>query len=650
MRAVRVSSFPTMSFIPLLVGLAATLVAAFQLAAWIALGSRVLPRGERGAVGALLALLVGASATGAMLAVLAYAGQVPAALAALLLVDAVALAAARRRLAELLTSVRTAYAEGFAGRRWATAAGWAVLALYWLDSIVPARDADVMRYHLAHVQQILTDGRWVPLPDYHYALPFGWSLNYLGFEWLGLPQAAHLANLGVWLLVVALVLEWFREAAPAGRVPATALLALGTVALQAYVVKAATTAHADAYAIAVFAAAAALALRAPPLGFAQAAFFGFAAAVGAQGRYQLVGVGLAAALFGTVQLLRKRAGWAELRGFALGGGAALALALPFYLANWGTLGNPVWPLMVRRFNGLGAYRDRVAEQVNAGAIGRYDPGYVARSVRALFTDLTVFPLPLLVAAACTAALLSRDPRLKRVGGLTLLFLLVWVAMQPSLYPRFVMIVTAAVPLALGPALAGADARPVLRRVVRGGLGLLVAGSAAVTLFYSLDSLRYVATGDTAAFHRATWYYPVYRWANAATPRDARFLVIVSSGQTYYLDRPYRAADPYTSGVVDWDALRSPDALYRLLARGGYSYVMLDRRDWSPQVGGGRMMALIAGLQREGRLVPVRDFHLQLVTSRIRNQTDTATVSVLRVASPPPSSASPVPMETGGQRR
>lgn len=624
-----------MSFTPLLVGLAATLVAAFQLAAWIALGSRVLPRGERGAVGALLALLVGATVTGALLAVLAYAGQVPAAVGALLLIDAVALAAARRRLAELLTSVRTAYAEAFAGHRRAAAAGWAVLALYWLDSIVPPRDADVMRYHLAHVRQILTEGRWVPLPDYHYAFPFGWSLDYLGFEWLGLPQAAHLANLGVWLLVVALVLEWFRQAAPAGRVTATALLALGTVALQAYVVKAATTAHADAYAIAVFAAAAALALRAPPLGFAQAALFGFAAGVGAQGRYQLVGLSLAAALFGAAQLLRKRAGWAELRGFALGSGAALALALPFYLANWAALGNPVWPLMVRRFNGLGTYRDRMAEQVNAILIGRYDPGYLARSVRALFTDPPVFPLPLLVAAACTAALLSRDPRLKRLGGLTLPFLLLWAAMQPSLYPRFVMTVTAAVPLALGPVLAGADARPVLRRVVRGGLGLLVAGSAALTLFYSLDSLRYVATGDTAAFHRATWYYPAYRWVNAATPRDARFVVIVYSQQTYYLDRPYRRADPLLSAVVDWEALRSPDALYGLLARGGYSYLMMDHRDWSSQVGGARMMALIAELQREGRLVPVRDFHLQLVASRIRNQTDTATVSVLRVAPPPP---------------
>src|SRR6185369_15275067 len=166
-----------------------------------------------------------------------------------------------------------------------------------------------------------------------------------------------------------------------GRVTPTALLALGTVALQAYVVKSATTAHADAYAIAAFATAAALALRAPPLGLAQAALFGFAAWVGAQGRYQLVGLGVAATLFGAAQLLRKRAGWAELRGFALGGGAALALALPFYLGNWAALGNPVWPLMVRRINGLGAYRDRMAEQVSAGLVGRYDPGYLARSVR-----------------------------------------------------------------------------------------------------------------------------------------------------------------------------------------------------------------------------------------------------------------------------
>ncbi|HEX8906742.1 MAG TPA: hypothetical protein VF771_17965 [Longimicrobiaceae bacterium] len=625
-----------MSLYPLLVGVAATLVAGLQLTAWIGLGSLLLPRDERGPEGAALALLVGAALTGLALALLTLAGWVPVALAALAVADAVGLAVGRKRLAERMAAIRDVYRAAFAGRRLATAAAWGALALYWLNAIAPPRDADVMRYHLAHVRQILADGRWVPLPDYCYALPFGWSINYLGFERLALPQAAHLANLGVWLLVAAVVLEVFRRLSPSGRPSATALLALALVAAQPYVVKSATTAHADAYGMLAFAAAAAVAMRPTPLGFRQAALLGFAAWVGAQSRYQLVGLGVTATIFGALQLLRRRAGWAEARGFALGGALALAAALPFYLVNWVALGDPVWPLLVRRFNGLEAYRDRVADAANKGLIGAYTPGNIARNFVALLHDPTTFPIPLLAIAACAAGLLSRDPRLRRLGGLTTVFLLVWVATEPTLYPRFMLVITAAAPMVLGPVLARADARPALRRAVRGALGIAVAVLSALTLFYSLDSFRYVATGNEAEFHRATWFYPVYQWVNRTTPRDARFMVIVASGHSYYLDRPYRRADPWLSGIVDWTGIAGPDALYDVLRRGGYSYLIYNRADWSQPVGGPRMTQLIAALERRGLLQPVRDFKLQLVTSRVRNQSIPSTVSVLRVApSPPP---------------
>ena len=54
--------------------------------------------------------------------------------------------------------------------------------MYWLNAIVPPRDADVMRYHLAHVRQIARDGAWIAVPDFHYAIPFGWTLNFLPYE------------------------------------------------------------------------------------------------------------------------------------------------------------------------------------------------------------------------------------------------------------------------------------------------------------------------------------------------------------------------------------------------------------------------------------------------------------------------------------
>ena len=72
----------------------------------------------------------------------------------------------------------------------------------WIYAIAPPRDGDVMRYHLAHIRQIASDGAWKSIADITYAFPFSWTLNYLPFELLGLPQTAQLTNLGLGVLVL----------------------------------------------------------------------------------------------------------------------------------------------------------------------------------------------------------------------------------------------------------------------------------------------------------------------------------------------------------------------------------------------------------------------------------------------------------------
>jgi hypothetical protein len=353
--------------------------------------------------------------------------------------------------------------------------------------------------------------------------------------------------------------------------------------------------------------------------------------IGAQSRYQLVAVGMAVSLLVGWDWVRRRVPAREAAAFAAGAAAALSLAAPFYLADWRWFGNPVWPLMVRPVNHLEHYRDRVADHLNVFLGGSFAPGALARSVAGLLLSPTTFPVPAMAVFACAGGLFARDPRLRRVAGAATLFLLLWLLMQPALYPRFAVILAGPAALGTAAVLARADGRPALRRLLRAGLGAGVAGLAAVTAWYSADTLRYVATGDADAYHLATWYYPVYRWANAATAPDARFLLVVNGGPSYYLERPYRRADPLQSGEVDWEAMRTPGDLHALLTRQGYRYLIFDDRKWAAFVGGANMTRLVHQAMRQGLLTPVRTFRVRLVISRMRGQGMPATVHVLGVA-------------------
>jgi hypothetical protein len=622
------------SALPVLTGLAATVVASVQLLAWLAMGALVLPRGDDGPRMSALALLFGTAATGFGLAVLAYAGWVTAALALLVAADVAALAAARRRLPRLLGGLRAEFACALEGRRWLRGVAAAMTALYWLNAIVPPRDGDVLRYHLAHARQILMEGRWEPVAEYVYALPFGWSINYLGFEALGIPEAASLVNLGAWLVTVAVMLAWLRaDGRPHSSI---ALLVVVLTGLQPMVLKVVTTAHADSYCLLVTTVAVALVSSEPRRGFAGAAMLGFAAWVGAQSRYQLAAVGLAVSAVVLLQLFRRRAGTAEARGFAVGAAAALALASPFYLVNAAAFGNPVWPILAGKINGMDQYRDRVVQAYDRTVNGTHAPVEMARAFEALLADFTVFPIPLMLVFACGASLLVGDARLRRIAAVGALFMLLWVAMQPSLLPRYVLVIAPVAVLGTAAALARADGWALPRRVMRAAAGAALAGGGAVAVYYSGDGLRYLATADEEAYHQATWYYPVYRWISASTDADARFLAVVPYGPTYYLDRWYRKADPYLAGEVDWDAVRTPEELHRVLHANGYDYVLYERRDWSPRPGGRNLTAAMEGAVRRGLLRPVRTFQLDLVTNRTLGRTIPATVWVLQVVPGAPS--------------
>ncbi len=572
---------------PLVAGVIATLLAAFALAASVAIGSILLPRPIRdsGEIGLVASLLIGSGLTGFAYAIMTRAGQIDAAILLVAIVGLAALVLKRATVGDMIAAVASQYSMVFRSSRLLRLVAIPVGALLWLYAIGPPRDGDVMRYHLAHVRQIISDGSWQTIADYHYAFPFGWTLNYLPFERLHLPQAAGLVNVGLWLLVVAGLLRLSRRA----RSPRIAALFVAAFFVHPFVIRTFATAMADAY----------------------------------------VAWGLAVTVIFAFHAVR-HSSWRDLRRFFIGAISAAILAGPFYIANLRGLKNPVWPLLVPEINGTASYADRVAAAYTATMTGSHDPAQLIQRAWELFSTPPLLPLALILVLIALAALVASDVRYRRVAILGTLFLVLWVAMEPRLFPRHVLLLLPLGPLLCVPLLDRFTRWPRAVRVTQQLLAVAIIGMVAVSAALSWDYVRYALTGDAARYHRFTWYYPVYEWVNRNTPPDARLLVITYSGHSYYLDRPYRRADPWLSGVVDWSRISSPEDLKSVLRHGGYRYVIYDDRDWRTFYGGELMSLAIKSAVARGILVPVRASREKLYSSRTMRDFSESDVYVFAV--------------------
>ncbi len=602
-------------------GLLASLVVCLQLIAWVALGSRPAARVRDDEMFVSVALLAGAAITSFLYALLTWSGHVTTAIVVVAVVSLAALAlggrAAAADLGDLLRELRRLAVNRLA------AAGLAVVGVSaWLLAISPPRDADVMRYHLAHIRQIVLDGRWDAIPDYHYALPFGWSLNFLPFERFGLPVGANLLSLGLTLVTLAVLVRVGREV---GGTPAIVLAAGLVLVFQPSALKAATTAHADAYAMLVTATLAALLLRLARGATVASSAIGFVAFVGFQSRYQAAAVAIAGTAAAAWIAWRRRTG-RELIGYASGAGAALVLAAPFYLRNWLAFDDPFWPIGA----GDRTYADRVVSTYEYGINGHHTLATYTLALRTLLSDTLLFPVPIVLVLVLGALLVP--PVRRRVPGLAVFvvgFVVIWASVQPRLYSRFTLIVAPAAALVLA-ALAGILFRRLPAAAVSLVIALALVPFAAFDVYYSADTARLLARGDLAAYHRYTWYYPVYSWVNDHTPPDARGLVFAQSGLSYYLDRPYRRADPTLSGVVDWKRVRTAGELRRVLRSGSYDFVIYDNAPWPAYASGANLTAAIRAGRATGLLRPVKSFDLRLYLSRVRRTSISTHVTVFAV--------------------
>ena len=618
-------------------GLIATGLAALRIFAWSAtgllLGTRRLRAGP--AIRVSVALMAGACLTMLVYATLASMGMLATAIALDAAIAALSLwkrgADARR---DLYAAVRMLLPSSRTGRIALAAALCAV----WVVAIGPPRDGDVMHYHLAHIRQIIAHGVWRQLPVCSYGIPFGWSLTYLPFEWAGIPQTAHLLNAGAWLLTCALCVESVRPMAGAhdGQPRAVMRWMLSGATPLPAIMKAATTAMADSFTILVVALVVALLMAWPQLGRGGAAALGFAAFCGLTTRYQAAAIVIAATVVVGIEGIRKPGERKLFVPFASGGLAASIAAAPFYIANAATLGSPVWPFASSLF-GAGrqvsaggtaeAAKHVAALCASSSVAGGF--GTVGAAAWHLLVDRSVFPIPAVLALGCLLGLTLNAGGTRRVGLFILVFMCTWAAAQPTLAPRFSIyltgaaIVCVATPLSL---LLATRAAPAVR--IAGGVALGVLMIAAGV--YAREYFQLATSGDVPRFHRATWYWPAFDWANRETPRDARFVVALYGGNTYPLDRWNISADPGSSATLPWSSVADGCGLDKFLLRIRADFVFYGPNVWTGQPMHPDIQRTVDESVRSGLLDTVRTFAVPIVYSRMQGLERRSTVTLYRV--------------------
>jgi hypothetical protein len=564
------------------------------------------------------AILIGSAINSALLALLARAGLVLVGAGIVTSLGVIALLVQRAMLGEAILSAFQGIRK--ADRRWTTALS-VIGVVAWLYAIAPPREADSMRYHLAHVRQIIADGQWQPIADFHYALPFAWSFNFLPFELVELPQAAQLVCL---LLLVVMSATVIRIADQSGR-SKWGLMLVALVAAHPFVIRTFTSATADSYGVFLVLTSSVLILRLDDLSRVEAAVLGFAAWTGAGSRYQLLAWGVIVTVCFLWSATRQQRNAEVVGPFGVGALASLLLASPFYIANFATFGNPVWPLLVSRESAAVDYASAIARRYSDALSSGFSPRLVLEQLMALVTPAPAVPIAAGIMLVCIAGLFSRRAA-RNLAVTSLLFVLMSLPVAwPFSYPRLVLpMIGAAILIALE--LPGRDWKP--PKVFVGALIFAVIAMGAATAYAGVEYFRYDATGDSRRFHRYTWFYDVYDWINRTTPKNSRFLVIVYSGHSYYLDRPYRRADPWLSGVVDWRRVSTAEQLDSVLSAGSYQGLIYQFRDWTRYEGGKQMMGAVDDAVNSGYLAVDTVFHEKLYTSRMAGRYQVADVAVL----------------------
>ena len=501
-----------------------------------------------------------------------------------------------------------------------------VLTFYWIIAIMPPRDADVMRYHLAHIRQIIIDGGWEPIFNYHYAFPFGWSLNYLPFEFFGIPEVAHLLNLGLFIITCMIL---YRLTIKYTSKNIAILSCLFFISLP-FMLKVATTAFADMYIIFVVACISLVIVLMLKMNKDIYILLGFGAWIGIQSRYQAFIIGTAITLYMIILLFRKQIKIEAVLPYSIGSVCAIILSSPFYIFNLINFKNLIWPLIIPLFNGLNTYANQVAAKCSSDIMGSFSIKIIIISIRNLLMALGVFPIPILLVCLIIASVIWKNIRNLKLTHFVFLFFLIWIFVQPNLYPRHILIIIVPIMVACIPIINKLISYEFIKKIIICLFIIFILSSTLVDIKYSQDYFQYLISNDEKEFHQNTWFYDVYKHVNQSTPKNAKFLVIVTSGHSYYLNRSYRKADPWLSGEIDWSTIRNINDFKQLLQEESYRYIIYEDKNWDAYLGGKQMSSTIKEAIKCGVLEIESSFDVKLTTRRIFNQYVLPKVLVLKL--------------------
>jgi len=497
------------------------------------------------------------------------------------------------------------------------------LVLYFANAYTPPRSADAMRYHLAQIKDTVRHKGFVYRPYYHYNFP-----QY--FHYLSIPVYMIVGGMGVQLsacfyFILTAFLTLYM-AAKTNQTKQLLFLALFLVFIPVYT-KGANAANSD-FAVIFYGLMGLLLIiefDSRPQGiYLVLAYASFGFALGS--KYQAI-LYLPLYLVATFLVVRRR--WSSSFRYAVIiplGIISLLVASPFFIRNFHYTGDPVWPLLQDLFHVEKDYLYQITQATTRGHQGQLGITAFVKSIVKLATYEQIIPV---IWILWIGYYFTRFPLSKFYKIGTLLYFFGWFLLQPNLYPRFAIYI---LPIIAIMAVSFCEwcynKRSILGKVSYGIAILSIAAGIGISMFYSLDFIKYHITRDLEQYHQHTWYYDQYKWINQNVKNDGNILAIVASGHTYYLDKEYLRADPELSGLIDWPAIGDVEELKDRLRELKVRYIFYDDRNWV-HPGGSNMMRLIRGLKEEkGVSVLLEDDNLKLTTLRVLRKYQTTKVFLL----------------------
>ena len=501
-----------------------------------------------------------------------------------------------------------------------------ILLWYVVLAAAPPRSGDAMRYHLAQLKDIVVNHGFVFRPYYHYNFPMYFSMLFLPVYFFFGNSVMNIAHTVYFFFSVVLTL---RLAAHVNVKYPKFLVCLFLLMPISYFEahKAGNDWVLLSYVLVgvVFLASEKPTLPCRPC-YIFFSFLSLGFALGVKYHATLFILWFVLLSWNRLETIRNKDKFV-LIGLALI--AAGFVAAPWYLKNIINTGNPTWPLLLSTFSMEDNYLYSVIHNHTRYLSGDYSADTLIDSVKHFAFNPTI---PASVWILTLGGLwLNRKTQLLVKPGIVLFFCTWWL-LQPKLLPRFSTYILPFAYITIGLLFETLQTRNlhIVRHLASALVTITLAYGIGVAPFLCRDHIRYLYDGDLDRYHKTTRFYREYKWMNSNLPEDAKLLIIVSAGQTYYCDRSYLRADPWSSGVIDWSRVKTPGELIDQLDNLNITHIFYEKRDWRHCPGGANMMTVLENLQKADDTMTVWERDVKIYYSRLRSLYSISSVILLKI--------------------